>query len=296
MSSAPKGPKRPALGRGLSSLIQGAGGPGPASGPAQPPGRRILQVPIEQIQPRADQPRSHFEEGPLLELAASIEAHGVLLPLLVTKGAGIYLLIAGERRWRAAQRAGLKEVPVLIEEADEDEAFELALIENIQRSDLNPIEEAEAYQRLRDRRGWTQEELAEAVGRDRATVANALRLLRLAPPAREAVVQGQISMGHARALLGLEAADAQGRALREVISRGLSVRQTEALVRSLREGRPTKAPPPPQSAAIRDLSTRIERHLGAKVSIKDKGGRGSLKIDYDSLETLDRILELILPE
>ncbi len=296
MSSAKKG--RPALGRGLSSLITTV----PTGGQRRDTtvGRRILTVPIEQVARREDQPRSRFDEAALEELAASIREKGVLLPILVRRLPSGYQIIAGERRWRAAQRAGLKEVPVLVEEADEDEAFELALIENIQREDLNPIEEAEAYRRLLDRRGWTQEELAQALGKDRSTVANALRLLKLPERVRQAVVDGHLSMGHARALLSLGDGAEMERVAEEIVRKRLSVRRTEHFVRTLKQtprgGRGGAGRRSEPSPAVKALVRRLERALGTRVRIEDQGGRGRLVVEYGSLDELDRILGVVLPE
>src|SRR6266481_696590 len=182
--------KRPALGRGLGALIPGAS-------PAERKG--VMSLGIEEIRPDRGQPRRHFDETDLQELADSIRSKGVLLPLIVRRANDGYLLVAGERRWRAAQKAGLRELPVMVREVSDKEAFEIALIENIQREDLNPIEEAEAFKRLIEEHGLTQEELAGRVGKDRSTVANALRLLRLPESIKQAIVDGQLSMGHARA-------------------------------------------------------------------------------------------------
>ena len=295
MSNGPQKPsRRPALGRGLSSLIQSPGG-GTAQGPSA--GRRILDVPIEQVSPRSDQPRRHFKDTALEELAASIRERGVLSPILVRKRGGGYAIIAGERRWRAAQRAGLKEVPVVLEEADDVEAFEIALVENIQREDLNPIEEAEAYERLMGLHGWTQEQCAERVGKERSSVANALRLLKLPDGARDAVIEGRLAMGHARAVVALGEAKAIDTATREVLSKGLSVRQTEALVRKLKKGgAPTRDRKDPQvvSPAVRDLVARLQQGLGTRVHLQDQAGRGRLVIQYASLDDLDRVVDRIL--
>src|SRR5512141_21465 len=191
--------KRPALGRGLGALI-------PGGSPAERKG--VMNLGIEEIRPNRAQPRRHFDEAHIEELAESIRSKGVLLPVIVRRSSQGYVLVAGERRWRAAQKAGLRELPALVREVTESEAFELALIENIQREDLNPVEEAEAFQRLIDEHGLTQEKLAERVHKDRSTVANSLRLLRLPDAIKQALVAGALSMGHARALLGIaDAAD-----------------------------------------------------------------------------------------
>lgn len=279
------------MGRGLSSLIST-----PTTVPNEDTSRRILDVPIEQVEPQQHQPRQRFDDDKLDGLAVSIKDKGVLLPLLVRREGRGYRLIAGERRWRAAQRAGLKEVPVLVDEADDDEAFELALIENIQREDLNPIEEAQAYDRLMEIHGCTQAQLATRVGKERSTVANALRLLKLPPGAREAVLDGRLSMGHARALLALEGESLE-RAARQVLAESLNVRQAEALVRELKRGGTKKkaaASRDPASPQIRDLVDRLQQALGTRVRLQDKGNKGTLSIEYSNLDELQRVVDRIL--
>ena len=278
--------KRPALGRGLGALIPG-GSPSERKG--------VLNLGIEEIRPNRHQPRRHFDEGHIEELAESIRSKGVLLPLIVRRANDGYVLVAGERRWRAAQRAGLRELPVMVREVSEKEAFELALIENIQREDLNPVEEAEAYKRLIEEHGLTQEELATRVGKDRSTVANALRLLRLPDPIKEAIVAGQLSMGHARALLAISDESDLRRAAEKVIADGLSVRAVEALVQRLKSRRlPKEKGGEKSSAQVRHLIEKLQRKLGAKVALHDRGGSGTLEIRYQSLAELDRILAAIL--
>ena len=298
-------PKRRALGRGLDALI-----PGPAAAPvndAEPPAgetgkRQLFKLPIEEIHPSPEQPRKRFDEDKLEEMAQSLRAHGVIQPLLVrerprAEGGG-YWLIAGERRWRAAQRAGLHEVPAVVREASRSTAFELALIENIQRADLDPIEEAEAFRHLADEHGQTQEEIAERVGKDRATVANALRLLKLPPAVRDLVQTGTLSMGHARALLGLEDPTSIATMARKVAARTLSVRATEELVRRERgvnePGNQSKEKVvPAKSASVRDVEQRLTRALGVRVTLSDKGANqgGRIEIHYANLDDLDRILD-----
>ncbi len=287
--------KRKALGRGLSALLPQA----PAPGSAQGSGRRtFFEVGIEDVFPTSDNPRKHFDHTALTELAASIRAQGLAQPLVVRqRPEGGFYLIAGERRWRAAQQAGLKQVPVVVKELSQKEAFELALVENLQREDLNPLEEAEAYQRLTTGHGYTQEQIAERVGKERATVANALRLLKLPAAVRARMIAGELQMGHARALLGLEEGPAIERAAARVVKQQLSVRQTEALVRKERTGKPTGKPPLviTQSPAVRDLQSRLERSLGTKVRIAQKDAKqGTLQIDYHSLDQLDGILGRLL--
>jgi len=285
--------KRPplgtALGRGMGSLIPGAS-------PAER--RGVMLLGIEEIVADKLQPRRHFADAQIDELAASIKAKGVLLPLLVRRsesGQG-YVIIAGERRWRASQRAGLREVPALVREVSESEAFELALIENIQREDLNPVEEAEAYQRLVSDHGLTQEQLAERVGKDRSTVANSLRLLRLPEKIKRAIVEGTLSMGHARALLGIADEADLAKAAEKVIAEGLSVRGAEQLVQKVKGKQGGKKERGETSVQIRHIVEKLQRKLGSKVELKDRGGKGELVVRYDSSADLERILAAVLGE
>jgi ParB family transcriptional regulator, chromosome partitioning protein len=290
--------RRPALGRGMAALLSNAPPP-PSTAPAPVPaipGRTLLSLPIEAVERNPEQPRKRFEEAKLEELAASIREHGVVEPILVRRSGTKYRILAGERRWRAAQRAGLKEVPAVLREATDREAFELALVENIQRADLNAIEEAEAYQVLVDDHGLTQEELAKRVGKERSTVANALRLLRLPEEVREAVRDGQLDMGHARALLGLDDVETIRKAAQRVLREGLSVRAAEGLVRGLtkKPGKKGPAAAPDETPAIRDLATRLQRRLGARCRVLPKSGvAGKLEVEYTSLDELDGILAKI---
>ena len=278
--------KRAALGRGLGALI-------PGGSPAER--RGVISLGIEEIRPQRGQPRRHFDEQHIEELAESIRSKGVLLPLIVRRASEGYVLVAGERRWRAAQKAGLRELPVMVREVSEKEAFELALIENIQREDLNPIEEAEAYKRLVEEHGLTQEELAARVGKDRSTIANALRLLRLPEAIKNAIVEGALSMGHARALLAISEESDLRKAADKVIAEGLSVRAAEALVQRLKSKRlPRRNRDGQGGAQVRHLVEKLQRKLGAKVELKDKGGSGAIEIRYQSLAELDRILSGIL--
>jgi len=290
--------RRPALGRGMAALLSNA--PPPSSAlpiaPQTGPGRPVLALPIEAVERNPDQPRRRFDEEKLSELAASIREHGVIEPILVRREGQSFRILTGERRWRAAQRAGLKEVPAIVREASDREAFELALVENLQREDLNAVEEAEAFQILLTDHSLTQEEIAKRVGKERSTVANALRLLKLPAPVREAVREGQLEMGHARALLGLEGEEAIRKAAERAVREQLSVRATEALVRSLT----TKAPMrrsrgrKEDTAAIRDLAQRLQRRLGAKCRVLPRSSvAGKLEIDYSSLDELDGILAKI---
>jgi ParB family chromosome partitioning protein len=290
-------PKRQALGRGLAALIPSAAPPpAPAAAPAAKSNDGLRTVAIEDVHPSPGQPRKHFDDARLEELAASIRAQGIIQPLVVRlREAGGYELIAGERRWRAAQRAGLHEVPAVVRDVAEKRAFEMALVENLQRQDLNPIEEAQGFERLIAEFGYTQEAMATRVGKDRSTVANALRLLRLPDSVRQMVTEGRLAMGHARALLGLEEADAIERLARRVVARELSVRQVEALVKRERDGGDAPAPSPaPTSANARDLEERLTRALGTRVKVFETGpGKGRLEISYHSLDQLDVVLSRI---
>jgi ParB family chromosome partitioning protein len=251
-------------------------------------------LPVEAIERNPNQPRKRFEEAKLEELAASIREHGIVEPILVRRDGGRYRILAGERRWRAAQRAGLKEVPAVLREATDREAFELALVENLQRADLNAIEEAEAYEVLLGAHGLTQERIAERVGKERSTVANALRLLKLPEDVRDLVRGGELDMGHARALLGLEDPEAIRRMAQRAVREGLSVRATEALVRLASLKGKKKGAPNRETPAIRALVTRLQRRLGARVRVVPKSAvSGRLEVEYTSLDELDGILAKI---
>jgi len=297
MSSDPKIAKR-GLGRGLSALLPGAPAPSPGRIEHAPSRRTYFTAQIEEVYPGPEQPRHNFNEAELAELADSIKVHGVIVPLVVRpRPGGGYFLIAGERRWRAAQRAGLHEVPVVVQEVDSQVAFERALVENLQRSDLGPIEEATAFQRLVDEFGLTQDQVAERIGKDRSTVSNAIRLLKLPTPVRQMVEDERLSMGHARALLGLEDPAAIERTARIVIDKGLSVRATESLVKQDRA--PERAKPrikPQKSASVRDLEERLTKAVGGPVNItEDEPGKsGRIEIRYMNLDHLERLLDKLL--
>ena len=281
---ARKGP----LGRGLSALIPAAGAR------AEPTKATVLQVPIEAITRDVRQPRQHFDAETLKELAASIRARGIIHPILLRRDNGKYLIIAGERRWRAAQLAGLREVPALVRDATPADAFEIALIENLQREDLNPIEESEGYKRLLDEHSLTQEEIAQRVGKDRSSVANALRLLNLPRESKEALIEDRLNMGHARALLGIGNLDDMRKAAREVIAQRLSVRATEQLVRRLKGEGPKAKPKESPSAQVRQLVEKLQRVFGTKVRLIERNGKGRLEIAFLSYGDLQRILDVIL--
>jgi ParB family chromosome partitioning protein len=281
-----KAMKRPALGRGLSALI-------PGGSPTERKG--VIMLGIEELKPDRGQPRRYFDEQHIVELAESIRAKGLLLPLLVRRDGDGYVIVAGERRWRAAQRAGLRELPCIVREVSGPEAFELALIENIQREDLNAIEEAEAYQRLIEYHGLTQEELAQRVGKDRSTIANALRLLRLPEQIKLAMSSGALSMGHARALLALGDETDLRRAAEKVTNEGLSVREVEQLVQRLKGKKVVqKERVRDGSVQLRHVVEKLQRKLGAKVALRDRDGAGTVEIRYHSHAELDRILQSIL--
>ena len=284
-------PRKIGLGKGLESLIPTTGeGDGDVT-------QGVLEVPLSSISPNPHQPRSPIREEDLAELAASIREHGIIQPLVVTETVDGYQLIAGERRWRAAGVAGLSEVPVLVKDVAPSKMLELALVENLQRSDLNPLEEAMAFQQLADEFELTQKEIAKRVGKSRTAVANTLRLLTASRPVRQALLEEKISEGHARALLGLEKAAAQEAALETVLKQDLNVRQTEQLVRRLlgrqdEEERPSQRPSP----EVRQLESRFREALSTKVSLKRKGDGGRLVIYFYSEEELAALYEHIVGE
>jgi ParB family chromosome partitioning protein len=282
------------MGRGLSALIpQAAQGAVPVSGELPQKGG-VVRLPIESIRRDGNQPRKAFDEAKLQELAGSIKAQGLIQPVLVRRDGDGYRLIAGERRWRAAQLAGLKEIPSIVREASDAEAFELALVENLQRADLNPIEEAEGYRRLVEEYKLTQEQVSQRVGKERSTVANSLRLLGLPDEVKSLVADGSLDMGHARALLGVAKASQLVELAAKVAAGKLSVRETETLVRSHKDsGKSGAAARPKESPTARQLVEQLQRALGTKVRIVDRGGKGTLEIDFFSYEDLDRLIHLI---
>ena len=281
------------LGRGLKSLISDEAVI--ASAPGAGTQDLLLRLPIDRIRPNPEQPRNAFHTGALKELADSIRQHGVLIPLVVRRDpSGAYVLIAGERRLRASKLAGLKDVPVLVrgDDADGGTQLELALVENLQREDLDAIEAALGYQRLIQKYGYTQEKVAGAVGKDRVTVTNALRLLRLPEAGREALRDGRISAGHARALLPLEDAEAFAGALKTVLDRGLNVRATERLVRVLLE--PGRRAPKGDNRAYVRVGEALTRRFGTRVNLAPRlGGGGQVRIDWHDAADLSRLLRLL---
>ena len=272
---------RGGLGKGLDALLPEPLDAGGESTPAS--------IPLDLLHRGAQQPRRSFRDEGIEELAQSIRTQGLIEPIVVRpRDAGGYEIIAGERRWRAAQRAGLVAVPAVVRDVDDRQAVALALIENIQREDLNPFEEAQALQRLLDEYAWQHEQLAEAVGKSRTAVTNLLRLLKLAPAVQTLLIEGELDMGHARALLSLPPAEQESVAKR-VAARGLSVRQTEALVKRLLSGAPAPARNDPDTAR---LERRLSDHLGVRTSIAGgKGGKGRIVIRYSTLDELDGVLE-----
>lgn len=278
---------RRALGRGLSALL--------ADSLAQ--GDELLEVDIDLIEPNPDQPRFHFNEAKLEELAQSIRANGLVQPILLRRVAsGRYQLVAGERRWRAAQRAGMHKVNAVIRSIPDAKLLELALIENIQRQELNPIEEAQAYQRLIQNLGLTQDEVAQRVGKDRSSIANYLRLLKLPTKIQKMLEEDLLSMGHARALLGLETEKEQLRLAEEVIAGKLSVRETEQAVKratsspSIRESSTANS----NDANIRAAELKLKRYLGTPVKINLSQNGGKIEIEFGSMNELDRIYSIIM--
>ncbi len=277
---------RQALGKGLGALI-------PERPQPEPDRKRALQTcGIEEIRPNPLQPRKKFDEAQIEELAESVRQKGILQPLLVRRQGNGFELIAGERRWRAAQKAGVKEVPIIIRDVPEPEVLELSLIENIQRENLNAIEEGEAYRALMEQYQLTQEEVSQKVGKDRTTVTNTLRLLKLPPEIKDSLINGLLSMGHARAFLGLDAPEKQRQALRRVLAEGLSVRQTENLIKRLRvKDRP--APAKKNGDWRHPLAEELQRILGTKVNIQSRGKRGRIEIEFYSLDELDRLISFL---
>lgn len=247
--------------------------------------------PIEDIKPNRAQPRKTFTSDKLEELAASIREKGVIQPLVVLKRAGHFEIIAGERRWRAAQKAGLHEVPVVIQDVSENTALEMALIENIQREDLNAIEEAQAYRSLMEKIFLSQEELAKRVGKDRSTVANSLRLLKLPDDVQRDIITERLSMGHARALLALDQPEQLRKAREEILKKHLSVRGAEALVKRLKNPQPKKSKS--QELELVELVEQLKKRFQTKVAIKSGGRCGKIEICYSGREELSRVVELL---
>lgn len=279
------------LGRGLSALITSAAEP-KAEAMNEAHG---LRVRIDLITPSPLQPRRSFDEAKIEELAASIRNQGIIQPLVVRRKENRYELIAGERRWRAAIKAGLSEVPAVIRDANDNEALQLALVENLQREDLNPIEEASGYRRLQEEFHWSQEEMADKVGKSRPAIANSLRLLSLPNEVQQEIAQGNLPAGQARALLGLHSEALMISTCRDVIAKGLSTRETERLVRVLVTGRRRRRQLPLVDPDLRAIVENMQRALGTRVRLlpKARSTKGKLEIEYYSLPDLERIIQTI---
>jgi len=276
--------KKTGLGRGMAALLE----------VVEDEGKSYFSCPIEEIKPNSEQPRKRFSVEKLEELAASIREKGIIQPLVVRKMQQHYELIAGERRWRAAQRAGLREVPVVIQDVSDDAALEIALIENIQREDLNAIEQAEAFHSLIEKFNLSQEEMARRVGKDRSTVTNSLRLLKLPSAIKNDILEERLTMGHARAILSLETNELMEQARQEILAKHLSVRETENLVKRLKSKRPTrqKTLPAPEVTAVIDS---LKRRFMTKVAIRQSGKGGKVEISYSSMDELTRIIDILAP-
>lgn len=286
--------KRTGLGKGIDALIS------PLNGELA---ESVREIDINMIEPSYDQPRQFFDQDKIESLAKSIEEHGIIQPLVVTKEKDRYKLIAGERRWRAARVAGLKKVPVIERDASEQEILEMALIENIQREDLNPIEEALAFSRLLNEHEMTQEKLSEMLGRSRSAIANTLRLLNLNDSIKEMIIGSQISAGHARALLSIEDLEEREKLAREIVAKELSVRQTESLVRNtllkrkIEEKDDIQLEEDPFSMiAVREVQAQLRSVLGTKVKVDDINGKGKIIIEYYSADERERLIEYLTKE
>ena len=301
---------KPALGRGLGALMSGnpppthtpttPSIPSAAPAPAEDNHERVLRVPLNRVRPSALQPRKEFSDEALRELADSIREQGIVQPLIVRERAGVFELIAGERRWRAAQLLSLPEVPVIVREADDRAVLELALIENLQRENLNAIEEAVGYAQLAEQFQLTQEEIATKVGKSRAAVANATRLLKLPAPVQTFLRSGRISVGHAKVILGLPDEKSQQQAAERVVKDGLNVRQTEGLVAKLQTratkitGDSAKTPAiVPINSNIARLEEKLREKFGTKVQLKYAHGKGAVEIAFFSDDELQRVLEIL---
>ncbi len=277
--------KKTGLGRGMAALLEVVEDDGK---------KNYFSCPIEEIKPNSEQPRKKFSVERLEELAASIREKGIIQPLVVRKLQEHYEIVAGERRWRAAQKAGLREVPVVILDVSDDAALEIALIENIQREDLNVIEQAEAFHSLIEKFHLSQEEMARRVGKDRSTVANSLRLLKLPAEIKNDILDERLTMGHARAILSLETNDLMEQARQEILAKHLSVRETENLVKRLKSKRPArqKTFPAPEITAVVDS---LKRRFMTKVAIRQSGKGGKVEISYSSMDELTRIIDILSP-
>jgi ParB family chromosome partitioning protein len=300
MTTAAIDTKRRALGKGLDSLlprVQVA----PAHSAVEPEGGKPREIPLEQLDRNPFQTRSQMNEEQLAELAASITANGVVQPILVRPLAnGRFQLIAGERRWKASELAGKTTIPAILRQVSDEQAMEITIVENLQRADLNPMEQAHAYERLSREFHMTQEQMAVRTGKDRATVANFLRLLRLPSSVQARVESGELSFGHARTLLAFEHAEEIEKAAQRIVALSLSVRQTENYVQGLihpeKSNKKDPKPAPPIDPNVREVQDRLQRALGLKVQIEDHKGRGKVIIEYSRLEDFDTLLEQLAGE
>ena len=275
---------RKGLGKGLGALI-------PSEDTEEQGG--ICELKINDVEPGADQPRKSFDDEKMRQLADSIKQHGMVQPIIVKKDGETYKIVAGERRWRAARMAGLTSIPAIIRELTDRESMEIALIENLQREDLNPIEEAEAYERLIKDYDMTQEELAGVVGKSRSAIANSVRLLALPVKIRELIVKGELTSGHARALLSLEQTELQLKAAENVMQRGLNVRDTEKLVKRYLKTVKAKRPARKNEEEFAEIEERLKNVLGAKVKLSTGSSKGRIIIEYYSYDELERLIEAI---
>lgn len=281
-------PRKTGLGRGLDALIPGSESAIPSSA--------IIQVQTSSISRNPRQPRTRFDPAQMAELESSIRTHGVLQPLIVTRGPmpDEYVLVAGERRWLAARQAGLESVPAVLREASEQQLVELALVENVQRADLEPLEAAEAYRQLVEDFGLSHEEVAARVGKSRVAITNTLRLLKLPAEVQQALVDGKITEGHGRVLLALPTPEAQCAALKTIVDHQLNVRQAEELVRKLTGERPSRKPMPIPIPEIAALEERLRKHLGTRVRLRRRGRGGTVVIHFYSDEELDALIDTIV--
>jgi len=291
--------KRKALGRGLETLLPAARGiqaaiPGQPAAPAQPVGDAVRDIPVELIDRNPYQTRTHFDETALNELAESIKVSGVIQPVTVRANAGRFQLITGERRWQASQRAGKATVPAIVRQVSNEQAMEITIIENLQREDLNPVEQARAFERLTREFGLTQEQMAQRTGKDRSSVANFLRLLKLPEEVLAMVESNKLSFGHAKALMGLDSKESMLRLAQRAVQLSMSVRQTEGSVYNLMHPTPAAAKPERLlDPNVREAEQQLQRSLGLRVQIQDKHGKGKIVLEYKSLEDFDRVLEML---
>ncbi len=280
------------LGKGLGALFE------QADVRMENEKEQVFEIDINDISPQENQPRKHFDEESLLELAHSIKENGVIQPIILyKKAAKDYILVAGERRWRAARLAGLRKIPAIIRDFQEEEVLRIALIENIQREDLNPIEEAVAFQQLIDRYQMTQEDLAQTLGKSRSAVANTLRLNNLSDLVQGYLISGKLSEGHGRALLAITEKETQAKIAETVIEKGLNVRQTEAYVRLFSAKKEITTSPSKEdiqyALSVKEVEDKISKAIGVKIKLKDRSGKGKIEIPYKNLDELDRLIDLL---